>query len=113
MNSTNSVTVEISEDIARALIKKRVNYNCSKRYLPNSFKRTRSAVLAVANGPVENLAKTLTATRGRRATGTMIPKNMVENFAASEEAAWSHSDLAGVLFEHGFRCVTAIKLASA
>lgn len=56
-------------------------------------------------------ADSVTVERGQRARHADIPTNMRENFAADEERAWSHSDLAGVLWEIGFRASRAIALA--
>ncbi len=53
----------------------------------------------------------ITVERGQRARETAIPDNMRENFAADEARAWAHSDLAGALWESGFRASRAIKLA--
>jgi hypothetical protein len=56
--------------------------------------------------------KTVTVERGQRARETEIPANMRANFAADEARAWAHSNLAGALWELGFRASRAIQLAS-
>ena len=50
-------------------------------------------------------------TRGDRRGCTDIPANMLEPYHASEARAWSHSPLAGGLWESGFRASRAIKIA--
>lgn len=54
---------------------------------------------------------TLSATRGQRQASTPIPDNKREPFQASQDCAWNHSAAAGVLWENGFRCSRAVKLA--
>lgn len=104
-------TVEIPAHIARAVLRRQAQVNCSARFLPGSLARARDAENALASGPAENLPRTLSATRGARRAGAMIPRNMAAAIAASEEKAWSHSELAGVLWEHGFRASIACQLA--
>lgn len=41
--------------------------------------------------------------RGHRRSGPAIPPNMKERMAADEARAWSHSSLAGALWEAGIR----------
>jgi len=53
----------------------------------------------------------VTVERGQRSRETDIPENMRENFAADEARAWSHSPLAGALWEIGFRASRAIALS--
>lgn len=54
---------------------------------------------------------TLSATKGLRAKSDTIPLNMRGNVRADSHRAWSHSDLAGVLWEHGIRASRAIAWA--
>lgn len=53
----------------------------------------------------------ITITRGQRLASTIIPANMLAPMQASEARAWSHSPLAGALWEIGFRASRAIALA--
>ena len=107
----NPHTVQISEKLARRLVRHQAHIPCSDKHLPDSILRAREARLALADGPAENLPRQLYAWRGGRAAATMIPENMRENFAASESAAWDHSELAGILWELGIRSATARKWA--
>jgi hypothetical protein len=50
--------------------------------------------------------------RGLRISSTTIPANMLANMLASEARAWSHSPLAGALWEIGFRASRAISLSN-
>lgn len=50
--------------------------------------------------------------RGTRAAGPNIPPNMRARLQAAEARAWSHSTLAGQLWESGIRASLAIRLAS-
>lgn len=61
--------------------------------------------------PPLELPGSVTVERGQRARETAIPANMLANFAADEARAWAHSDLAGALWESGFRASRSIKLA--
>lgn len=49
--------------------------------------------------------------RGSRRASSAIPANMLAAFIASEARAWSHSPLAGALWEAGLRASRAIELA--
>ena len=51
--------------------------------------------------------------RGTRAAGPNIPPNMRARLREAEARAWSHSTLAGYLWENGERASRAIALASA
>ena len=51
--------------------------------------------------------------RGTRAAGPNIPPNMRARLREAEARAWSHSTLAGHLWESGERATRAIALASA
>lgn len=50
--------------------------------------------------------------RGARRGWQEIPPNMLPRYLESEARAWSHSPLAGALWEIGFRASRAIALAS-
>ncbi len=49
--------------------------------------------------------------RGSRRARENIPANMLPRFLASEARAWSHSTLAGALWETGVRASLAIRTA--
>lgn len=59
------------------------------------------------------LARALAAPlpRGTRASGANIPPNMRARLSAAEAIAWSHSDLAGALWESGHRAAVAVRIA--
>jgi hypothetical protein len=52
-----------------------------------------------------------TVTRGHRRRLITIPPNMAARYTAGESAAWSHSPLAGALWEAGTRSARAIRLS--
>lgn len=54
----------------------------------------------------------ITAKRGERIMRTDAPVNMLCRLLTSERIAWDHSNLAGVLWEMGFRASRAIQLSN-
>ena len=65
--------------------------------------------LATATGRDALELQTIAATRGTRRAS--MPANMARKAAADEARAWDHSDLAGILWEHGIRSTRAITWA--
>ena len=49
--------------------------------------------------------------RGHRRAAGRIPANMAAAMERGEALAWSHSELAGQLWEHGARATRAVELA--
>ena len=54
----------------------------------------------------------ITAKRGERIMRTDAPINMQCRLLASERIAWDHSNLAGILWEMGFRASRAMQLSN-
>lgn len=104
------VKVPISPEIARAYLRTQ-GVHCSLDRLPDSFRAVHDQRESLIHGPAENLPKTLAATKGQRRRGALIPPNVAANFQASEDQAWAHSIIAGVLWENGLRASRAISLA--
>lgn len=105
-----SKTVKLPPHIARVILRRRASAGLSQ-CLGDSFRSPAEKLLALAAGPEETLPAELLVVRGARIASTIVPRNMLANLRASEAKAWEHSDLAGALWEHGFRASIACQLA--
>jgi hypothetical protein len=95
-------TIKLPAMLARKIIRRNAGPIFS-----DSSKAAHDSAIRFAEGPAENLPRGLSARRGMRRAGTMIPGNMASKMADSESAAWSHSVACGVLWESGIRLGTA------
>jgi hypothetical protein len=103
MQTTDTVTVEISFEIAMKLSH---TLAPSHPALGDSFDGSQSTA---RRSWVD--CRSLTAAKGQRIANSIVPGNMDGPMKASEHRAWSFSPLAGVLWEHGLRASRAIAWA--
>ena len=100
-------TIPLPRHLAAALF--RSQHPTPSRHLGDSFHAAHD--LAMRRLEAGDFPREITGTRGQRIAGTIVPANMLDNMQRDEARAWSHSDLAGLLWENGFRASRAIELA--